>query len=254
MFECKIPLFNPAPLRKEILESMRDLAVSEQVARYGEYSDGILAGCGLFEQGMKIGVAGGLVKFAGRVYVLRQRDSVTYRATDSWTVLKIQFGNEKLNRDFRIFEGSLALDANTNILPNEIELGRFKLKQGSRLRTEYVDFQDMETEYDTVNPLNIPYAGIGEHTLCPIILTHFAKEAYPYAIDPIDIAFCTCCLANSGVMSRESIRMYIWRRLGMAGKMFDNGELHAHLADVLAEMKGISRKGGLGRPKGIELL
>jgi hypothetical protein len=247
-------LFNPAPLRKEILESMRDIAVKEQAARYGGYSDGILAGCNLFEQDMKIGVDGGLVKYAGRVYVLPQRDSVPYQATDAWTVLKIQFGGEKLTRDFRTYEGRLVLDENTGILPNEIELGRFKLKQGSRLRTEYVDFQDMETEYDTVNPFNVPFAGIGEHTLSPVILTHFAREAYPYAANPIDAAFCTGCLAGSGVMSRESIRLYLWRRLGAEGKMFDNREMHYHLAEALAEMKGHARQVGQGQPDGVLLL
>ena len=254
MFECKVPLFNPAPLRKEILESMRDLAVKEQAARYGEYSDGILAGCGLFEEDMKIGVAGGLVKYAGRLYVLPRRDSVPYKATESWTVLKIQFGGEKLSRDFCTFEGRLALDEDTNILPNEIELGRFKLKRGSRLRTDYVDFHDMETEYDTVNPINIPFAGVGEHTLSPVILTHFAREAYPYATEPLDVAFCSCCLANSGIMSRESIRLYLWRRMGIDGVMFDNRGLHSNLADVLAEMKGVALQGGLGEPDGVLLL
>ena len=254
MFKCKLPLFNPAPLRKEILESMRDLAENEQAARYGGYSDGILAGCELFEQNMKIGVTGGLVKFAGRVYVLPERDSVTYWATDAWTVLKIQFGSEILTRDFRSYEGSLVLDENTNILPNEIELGRFKLKHGSRLRTEYVNFQDMETEYDTVNPINIPFAGIGEHTLSPVILMHFAREAYPYVSEPIDVAFCTCCLANSGIMSRESIRMYLWRRMELETSTFDNQELHYHLSDVLAEMRGMTKQTSHSHSEGILLL
>jgi hypothetical protein len=233
---------------------MRDLAVKEQAARYGDYTDGILAGCGLFEQGMRIGVTGGLVKYAGRVYVLPQSDSVPYRPTDTWTVLKIQFGGEKLTRDFRIYEGLLALDENTNILPNEIELGRFKLKQGFRLRTEYVDFRDMETEYDTVNPINVPFAGIGGHTLSPIILTHFAREAYPFAIEPIDAAFCTCCLANSGIMGRLSIQSYLCRRLNLEDRVFDNREMHSYLADVLSEMKGEARQIGQGHPGGVLFL
>ena len=254
MFVHKIPLFNPAPLRKEILESMRDLAENEQAARYDAYSSGILSGCVLFEKDMKIGVTSGLVKFAGRVYVLPQSDSVKYFANDVLMVLKIQFGGERVTRDFRIYEGTLVLEENTNILPNEIELGRFKLKQGSRLRSKYMDFQDMETEYDTVNPINIPFAGIGEHTLSPVILKHFAKEAYPFADNNIDVAFCTSCLANSGVMSRESIRMYLWRRLDLEGSEFDNQQLHSHLADILAEMKGASRPKGKGHSDGVLLL
>jgi len=254
MFECKIPLFNPAPLRKEILENMRDLAVKEQAARYSEYSDGILAGCELYERDMKIGVTGGVLKFAGRIYVLTGSDSVPYRPTDAWTVLKVQFGGEEKSRDFMRYVGRLALDENVATLPNEIELGRFKLKHGSRLRTVYKDFQDMETEYDTVNLINVPFAGIGEATLSPVIMTHFAREAYPHAKEAPDIAFCTACLANSGMMSRESIRLYLWRRLDADGKMFDNREIHFLLTDLLAEMKGMARQGGQGQSQGVLLL
>jgi hypothetical protein len=254
MFEYRIPLFNPAPMRREILESLRDLACAEQDARYGEYSDGILAGCALFERDMNIGVTGGLVKYAGRVYALKGRESVPYRPTDAWTVLKIRFGGEEKSRDFLRYTGSLALDDNTSILPNETELGRFKLKQGSRLRTEYTNFRDMETEYDTVNLIGVPYAGIGEPTLSPVIMTHFAKEAYSHAGEPLDMAFCTACLAGDGVMSRESIRMYLMRRLKLPDKPFDNAELHKRLADILAELKGEARNETRRETDGILLL
>jgi hypothetical protein len=254
MFEYTIPLFNPAPLRREILESTRDLAAREQAARYGGYSDGVLAGCGLFESDMNIGVLGGLVKFAGRVYVLPERESVPYRPTDAWTVLKIRFGGEERSRDFLRYTGYLALDENTNVLPNELELGRFKLKQGSRLRTEYTDFRDMETEYDTVNLIGVPFAGVGEPTLSPVIMTHFAKEAYPYAAEAIDLAFCSSCLAGGGVMSRESVRLYLARRLKLPVRPFDNAELHGRLADVLADMKGETRGEARHANDGIMLL
>ncbi|GHU60246.1 hypothetical protein FACS1894171_0930 [Clostridia bacterium] len=254
MFEHKIPVFNPAPLRKEILEALRDLALKEQAARYGAYGDGILAGCGLFERGGRVGVEEGVVKFAGRVYVLARPESLPYQPADAWTVLKIQFSGETNTRDFQTFTGRLVLDENTSLPPNEIELGRFKLKRGSRLRTEYTDFRDMETEYDTVNLIHVPYAGIGEATLCPVILTHFAREAYPYAAEPLDIAFCGACLAQNGVMSRESIRLYLWRRLNMEGKQFENRELHTHLAGLLAEMKGEARQAGQGPSEGVLLM
>jgi hypothetical protein len=254
MFEYKIPLYNPAPLRREILESTRDIAAREQAARYGSYSDGVLAGCGVFESDMNIGVLGGLVKFGGRVYVLSDRESVPYRPTDAWTVLKIRFGGEERSRDFLRFTGHLVLDENTNILPNELELGRFKLKQGSRLRTVYTDFKDMETEYDTVNLIGVPYSGIGEATLYPEILMYFAREAYPLALDALDIAFCTLCLAGNGVMSRESIKAYLIRRLKLSERAFENAELHSHLASVLADMSGATRGESRRARDGVMLL
>jgi hypothetical protein len=238
MFEHKIPLFNPAPLRREILESVRDLALLEQSARYGDYSDGVLAGCGLFEHDMNVGVTGGLIKFGGRVYVLPDKAGVPYRPTDTWTVLKIQFGGEEKGRDFLRFVGHMTLDENTNILPNELELGRFKLKRGSRLRTEYADFADMETEYDTVNLIHVPYAGIGEATLSPTVLMHFAREAYPIVTEPADVAFCCACLAGNGVMSRESIVRYLSRHSESEIGPQTNHSLHRRLAQILAGLKG----------------
>ena len=254
MFEYKLPLFNPAPLRKEILENMRDLAVMEQHARYSEYSDGILAGCGLFERNMNIGVKSGLVKFAGRIYVSTGQDNVVYSATDDWTVLKIRFGNEEKSRDFKSYKGELVLDEKTAVLPNELELGRFKLKKGSRLRTSYIDFQDMETEYDTVILIHVPYAGFGESTLSPTILLNFAREAYPLATNPLDAAFCTSCLAGSGFMSREAIHQYLWRKLGGENKQFNNKELHQYLAYLLSDLKGLARHNGDNPPEGVLLL
>jgi hypothetical protein len=253
MFEYKYPLFNPAPLRREILDAMRDLAAREQAARYGEYSDGILAGCNLFERNMRVGVDSGLVKFGGRVYVLSEPVSVPYRPTDEWTVLKIRFGGEERTRDFLRYSGELILDANTNVLPNEMELGRFKLKQGSRLRTVYEDFQDMETEYDTVNLINVPYAGVGEATLCPAILLHFGREAYSYAADPPDAAFAAACLSQNGVMSREMIKRYLAGKLGLDSLETDNAKLHLHLVEVMFDMKGIERNKNRDEPSGIIL-
>jgi hypothetical protein len=254
MFLHKIPLFNPAPLRKEILESMRDLAAHEQAARYSGHSAGILAGCGLFESDMNIGVSEGLVKFGGRVYTLSGRDSVPYMPVDAWTVLKIRFGGEERTRDFSLYSGRLVLDENTDILPNEMELGRFKLKHGSRLRTQYEDFQDIETEYDTVNLINVPYAAVGEPTISPLILTHFAREAYPLARETLDIAFCGAILSNGGAMSRESISQYLWRRLGMGTGQFSNKEMHRHLSAILNELGGLGHHSGPAETPGVLLL
>ena len=69
-FISKIPTFAPGPLRKEILFALRDLTCVEQELRYGEYSDGILSGCRLYESGMRIGVEKGMVKYTDRKSVV----------------------------------------------------------------------------------------------------------------------------------------------------------------------------------------
>ena len=256
MFIHKIPLFSPAPLHKEILESMRDLTLLEQTARFAGYSDGILAGCGLIEKDMNIGVESGLVKFGGRVYVLSGDNSVHYEPTDKWTVLKARFGGEVRSRDFITYTGKLFLDSNVNLLPNEIEFGRFKLKKGFRLRTKYVNFADMMTEYDTVNLVNATFAGIGEPTLSPVILEHFAKEAFDYAENPLDAAFCCTALSGNGVMSRECILRYLNKRLNLNFESFNtitNSEAYSYLEQILLEIMGLNMGGGGGEDDGVLL-
>jgi hypothetical protein len=48
---------------------------------------------------------------------------------------------------------------------DELELGRFKLREGAVLRSDYTDFFDLITEYNTINVINVEYAGIKESTM-----------------------------------------------------------------------------------------
>jgi hypothetical protein len=252
MFICKTPRLEPAPLTKQILEAMRDQPLREQDARYAPYSDGVLVGCALWEEDLRIGVERGLVKYSGRIYVLAERAGVVYRPTDNWTALKIRFAPEQRTRDFSTYTGELALDETLFSAPNELELGRFKLKAGSRLRTEYENFRDMATEYDTMNVLHARQAGVPVPALHPLILRQFAQEAYPGAERADDVAFCSACY--SGPVSREYITRYIGRRLGKDALEAGNEELFEYLAEMLDEIKGRGKKESGAGEEGYMLL
>lgn len=60
--------------------------------------------------------------------------------------------------------------------PGEIELCRFKLKEGAALRTNYKDFYDMQTEYDTLNLADATWSSAGGNTLSKEITDFFAKK------------------------------------------------------------------------------
>ena len=150
MFEYKIPRF--AELRiftREILFSMRDLLWKEQQLAYTDYSSGIITGCGLVEKDGLIGVEPGIVKFGGRLYLLEKQELLPYQPSDQWTVLKIRFGTPIASKDFEHYTGELVLDPETRLHANELEMGRFKLKTGAYLRTDYVDFADMDMPGDS---------------------------------------------------------------------------------------------------------
>ena len=252
-FTHKAPTFAPGPLKKEILIALRDLTYTEQMLRYQEYSDGILYGCKLYEQNMHIGILSGIIKYAGRVYMLADRTSVSYEPTDSWTALKIRFGAQRQSREYTHFTGQLVLDTNTQTLPNEMEMGRFKLKKGSALRTEYKDFHDMNTEYDTVNLQYVKQAGLGKPTLSPEITRHFAREAYPYTQDnALDAAFCGSAL-NGKTMTREYIERYICTRTGQECREMENNELLKGLENVLRTIRGTSEVRKRREHSGIDL-
>jgi hypothetical protein len=264
-FTSKILKFTSGrALTQTILQELRDQDQAEQNIRYSALSDGVISGCLLYEENTRIGVQNGLVKFGGRVYMLPNKESIPYQPTDAWTILKIVFQPEESNPDLSSHSGNLVLSQGTDVQTNELELGRFKLKAGSRLRTEYVDFSDMATEYDTVNLIHIRFASADGDTLNPRITTRFAREAYPYLWNvgnrrgrgeeareeqAMDLAFCSACLADGRAIRREYIRMYVLNRWHMEDREMSNEELHKGLSGILAAIKTGKPLGGAPVPE-----
>ena len=264
MFEYKAPTFEPGPVRKEIMQCLRDIALDEQNIRYYDYTDGVISGCALVEEYMKIGLINGIVKFSGRIYILKEKLIVPYEPTDALTILKLRFAPKNSNKEYTHYTAELVLDTDTTIKPYEMEMGRFKLKKGSRLRTVYVDFWDMATEYDTVNLINVPQAAICSTTttLSPFITNYFAREAYGFfgnssvANNPLDIAFCTNILSSGKPINRELIERYVCNRLGQKyAEKLSNIQLYDALGEVLDLISGRSViDKGLGHDDGIILI
>jgi hypothetical protein len=254
--EHKVPVFNPGPVKKEIMQCLRDLTLDEQNIRYYEHTDGIITGCDLVEENMRIGLVNGIVKFAGRLYKLREKALVPYEPTDDWTALKLRFSPQIQHREYTHYTADLVLDANLEMKPNEMEMGRFKLKKGSRLRTEYKDFWDMGTEYDTVNLLHIRQSAKHRSTLSPAITAHFAREAFPHLnSNALDAAFCAVCLSSGEAVGRELITRYVCNRLKLEYAEKDNIQLHEALAEILDSISGRARGDmGIGRRSGVMVI
>ena len=247
--EHKVPTFAEGTIvRKEIMQCVRDMALDEQNIRYYKYADGVIAGCTLVEENMKVGLINGMVKFAGHIYKLTTKAFVSYEPTDSLTILKLRFSPQITSKEYTHYTAELVLDTDATIKPHEMEMGRFKLKRGSRLRTDYKDFWDMATEYDTVNLIHVPQSACDKPTLSPAITRLFAQEAYNYLADnTLDSAFCTNALSGE-TLNRELIERYICNRLKQdyTGTM-NNSKLHASLGEVL---RIITRRSGLNKGRG----
>lgn len=240
LFFNTYPLFNRGRILKlEMLEQLRDFPRDFIDIVLEQYSDGIIAGCNLKVEGNRIIISKGVIKHDNLLYLLKEDYSLSYKSTNHMAMLKIKFLGETKNNDFVNYGTEIFIDNNLNLKEDEMELGRFKLKIGARLRADYINLEDMYTEYDTINIINVPFAAFEKSSLCPYILNCFAKEAFKYKlVNALDISFCMLCLQNQQVMERELILNYIKARLEIEEKEYSNEQIYEHLVRIL---QGIRR-------------
>lgn len=239
MLIYEYPLFNQGRILKiEMLNELRDYPRELTDILFGQYSNGIIQGCELKINNNYIVVKKGLIKHDGIIYVLKKDKMIPYENTENTVMLKVRFRGETKNSDFIRYESEIIIDDDLNIQSDEIELCRFKLKKGAKLRAEYISLEDMSTEYDTVNIINSPFAAVERSSLSPYILKQFAKEAFQNNLtDAFDISFCMMCLRNGEVLERELIINYIAARLKVRNKNYSNEEIYQFLLRILGDIR-----------------
>jgi hypothetical protein len=153
---------------------------------------------------------------------------ITYKQNDAVQYLKLRFSEKDSEEDVIGRAAEIILET-CPVDKDEIELAGFKLKPGARLRDDYVNFDDLDTEFDTLWLTHTPCAGKGGNTLLPFITEFFAKEALSCRPEnPLDIGFAFFCLQNSrvnpavlqqytGEESDDPHKLY----LALAGKLAD---------------------------------
>ena len=225
-------------LKSTMLENLRDYPRDFTELYYQDYSDGIVVGTTISVQESFLVISKGMVKFNGRIYALETDFELPYSATGKETIIKVKFHDEQIHPDFIAFQSTIFLDDNRSLQNGELELGRFKLKEGARLRCQFEDFYDFATEFNTINYIHCQYAGIQTSTIHPLILRSYAKEILKHQLtNCYDISFAMQCL-NNGRMEREVILFYIGNRLGVGYKDWTNEQIHQQLGYILQEVKG----------------
>lgn len=238
-------------LKREMLENLRDYPREFLDLYFQDYSNGIISGARIIVADTSLIITKGIIKHNGKLYMLHSSYELPYEATGSETILKVRFAEEVNELDFRSLTTEIVLDDSLVLAHNELELARFKLKSGAKLRSEYIDFLDFATEYNTVNYLHSQYAGFQKSTYHPIILHYFARELLKNRpVNPYDIAFALECL-NQERVQREAIDFYICNRLELDYQTFSNSQIHKYLNRILLESKRGGRMTGhsQGRPK-----
>ncbi len=242
MQEIRYPYFKKDRILKiSMLENLRDFPRDVLDIFCEDMSDGIVCGFTPTVNKEIITISKGIIKYHGVVYVMSEPITITYQETERDVMLKLCFCDEIQEKDYKINEIQINIDDDMNLLPNQIELGRFRLKKGAYLRSEYQDLYDFTTEYNTINIVHVKYAGQHQHTLNKTILQYFAKEAFSYQLkDGVDISFCMLCL-NSQKVERAVIQQYIAYKMEELPREMSNAEIHKQLVKILEEIRKNSK-------------
>lgn len=243
MFRYEYPVFEHKNLlKKSMLDELRDYPLSLSRMYFEGHGDGVLEGCGLSWDKEVLHLQPGLIHYSGNIYRMEEACSLECPATDELTYLKVRFATTDYERGRKGGLGEVLLN---NIPPEngEMEMGRFRLQAGARLRTTYENFEDYRTEYDTVNRIHVPYIHAGGPGLWPQLLKVYALELLETGTTDIhDVSFAMTLLGTDGHIAPECVRWYVRRAGNTEPDKMSNADCYRGLLDVLRNRKN----GGTG--------
>lgn len=199
-------------LRNEMLLSLRGYAELGDLL-YEGYGDGILSGCKLTTTRETIEVGRGVIVYKGKLLMLKEPIQVPYYPTDTLCACKLVFSAEHI-KDNVLYQEVEAVITEDVDAQDGIELCRFTLQPGAILRSQYVDFEDRSTEYDTLNTIYSPFSVLNGNTLSLSIIRIFAFEMLKFsAIETMDKVFCMQVLGAQQAIPLDSIFAYVSLRI-----------------------------------------
>ncbi len=248
-------------LKKELLWSLRDYSFAHMQLEYQSYGDGILDGCMPMVRGQELVMGKGFLKHGGFIYLVTEEMAVPYEPSGQLEILKLKAEEDRRSEDFISYRLSLFLDRNVEKGEDELEICRFKLRPGSQLRDRYKDFDDMATEFDTVDVTRADWGGPGGKTLPAAVTDYFARSVLEESGSrPEDISFAYLCLNQTGAVAVRVLEHYVGSRLagmgaprgqwdmgagdgGRAEREGRNRRLFDGLVRILDEIRGNRRRG-----------
>ena len=239
MFHYEEPIFQKKRLlRIEMLEQLRDFPRDYLKLQFRGYSDGVLCGCQISWDNGHMEIAPGILNRGGRLYIMREPWQLECSPEDRMRYLEVQFMAE-VHEEGKI-EGNtrIVLDEHKADSACEMELCRFRLQEGARLRDSYENFEDYATEYDTINRIHVPFASYGQATVWPEIMRRFAEEILQVRNNNVhDISFAMNVLASHGEAPAGYIGSYLKVRMGERYIGNGNQGMYEGLLEVLRREK-----------------
>lgn len=238
MFQFSYPLFEHKNiLKKAMLDELRDYPLTLSKMLFEDYGNGVLEGCEISWDDHVLRVEPGLLLYGGNIYRMEEACSFACPPTDRLTYIKVRFVTVDYERDHMGGAGEISL---SELLPEngEMELGRFRLQEGARLRCSYENFEDYQTEFDTVNRIHVPYCSAGGTGLWPGLLCDYAKELLESGTqDAFDIAFAMQILGAKGRIACGLTKYFVEKNAGINAGQLTNASLYGQLLHILKERR-----------------
>lgn len=237
-------------MKKELLWALRDYSYSALQLQYQDYPDGIISGCRITVRDDQLIVGTGIIKCQDFIFLLTEEEQVAYAPTEVFVSLKFRVKSEEEMPDYTRYVTEFVLDENLERAQNELEICRFKLKEGAGLRTEYKDFYDIQTEFDTVNLADASWAGRGGRTLSKEITDCFAKKVLASReAAGEDIQFACLLLHGREAVPWEILAGYISGKIDgeRTDKDFEGKEAFRKMEEILEKIRKGESSRGAGR-------
>lgn len=236
-------------LKKELLWSLRDYTFIHVQAEYGRYGQGFLKGWDIKVRDSELAVGPGLLKAGGFICLSGEEAQISFKASDRLQILKMRVRIDRRSPDYIRYQMEFYLDkpdeedggkTGSREEEFEFELCRFHLRRGAKLRDTYTCFQDMITEYDTVNLIHGDWGGPEGKGISPEVVMAFARAALKERIiSAEDQGFAYLCLAREGITAREVLADYLGRKVGRElGADDGNGEYFCAMCQALDMIGG----------------
>ena len=216
MFEYIYPQFQSKRLlRAQMLEQIRDYPLRFLELSWEDWAQGVAAGCRITWSGGILTVGKGIIYRNRRFYFLEEDCRLECRALDRVRYLKVRLLPEKKMPGQIMGQGEIVLEEQQVDDAFEMELCRFRLQEGARLRDRHENFEDLSTEYDTVDYTYAPWSGRENSRLNPLILKQFALELLADKdARPLDMAFAMSALSQGGEVQAQAVKEYIRAKTG----------------------------------------
>lgn len=246
MAEIKIPIFESGcVLTHDMLEALKNYPLDFSNLSLKNYSDGIVSGCRVSMSGNIVSVESGIVKHSDQLILIPDGMKATAMPGNEWQVLQFVIGDFRKENNFLIGDVNLEINVDAQGHSGNIEICRFRLQNGAHLRNVYQDYNDLNTEFDTVNEIYAKWSGYQKETVSVRVLDEFAKEAMKKGVQlPQDAAMVQQILALGGrSLNRDCIQFYLSTRLSRPYGEMTNLEIYKGFGEVLRNLKTATDRG-----------